>query len=95
MTKPVVGIIMGSQSDLKIMKEAAEVLEELNISFESIHNRISKKQVAYSGAWGYNVILQLSNPSFKLKQPGRDEQDKEKGTNLGNNLNKSCKERQN
>lgn len=25
---------MGSQSDLKIMKEAAEVLEELNVSFE-------------------------------------------------------------
>jgi len=34
MTKPVVGIIMGSQSDLRIMKEAAEVLEELNVSFE-------------------------------------------------------------
>jgi 5-(carboxyamino)imidazole ribonucleotide mutase len=34
MTKPSVGIIMGSQSDLKIMKEAAEVLEELNIPFE-------------------------------------------------------------
>ncbi len=34
MTKPVVGIIMGSQSDLKIMKEAAEVLEELNVFFD-------------------------------------------------------------
>ncbi len=34
MTKPVVGIIMGSQSDLKIMKETAEVLEELNVPFE-------------------------------------------------------------
>lgn len=34
MTKPVVGVIMGSQSDLKIMKEAAEVLEELNVAFE-------------------------------------------------------------
>jgi 5-(carboxyamino)imidazole ribonucleotide mutase len=34
MSKPVVGIIMGSQSDLRIMKEAAEVLEELSISFE-------------------------------------------------------------
>src|SRR5688572_14947322 len=34
MTKPVVGIIMGSQSDLRIMKEAAEVLEELSIPFE-------------------------------------------------------------
>ncbi len=34
MNKPIVGIIMGSQSDLKIMKEAAEFLEELNIPFE-------------------------------------------------------------
>lgn len=34
MTKPLVGIIMGSQSDLKIMKEAAEVLEELGVPFE-------------------------------------------------------------
>lgn len=34
MSKPIVGIIMGSQSDLKIMKEAAEFLEELKIPFE-------------------------------------------------------------
>ena len=34
MNKPEVGIIMGSQSDLKIMKEAAEVLEEFDVSFE-------------------------------------------------------------
>lgn len=32
--KPVVGIIMGSQSDLKVMKDAAEVLEELGVPFE-------------------------------------------------------------
>jgi 5-(carboxyamino)imidazole ribonucleotide mutase len=34
MKKPVIGIIMGSQSDLKVMKEAAEFLEELKIPFE-------------------------------------------------------------
>lgn len=34
MRKPLIGIIMGSQSDLKIMKEAAEFLEEMNIPFE-------------------------------------------------------------
>ena len=34
MGKPLIGIIMGSQSDLKIMKEAAEVLEELGITYE-------------------------------------------------------------
>jgi 5-(carboxyamino)imidazole ribonucleotide mutase len=34
MKKPVVGIIMGSDSDLKVMKEAAEVLEEFGINYE-------------------------------------------------------------
>ncbi|MBS1544847.1 MAG: 5-(carboxyamino)imidazole ribonucleotide mutase [Bacteroidetes bacterium] len=34
MSKPVVGIIMGSQSDLPVMKEAAEVLEELGVPIE-------------------------------------------------------------
>lgn len=34
MSKAIVGIIMGSQSDLKIMKEAAEVLEELGILYD-------------------------------------------------------------
>ena len=34
MSKPQVGIIMGSQSDLKVMVEAAEVLEELKVPFE-------------------------------------------------------------
>ncbi len=32
--KAQVGIIMGSQSDLKIMQDAADVLKELNIPFE-------------------------------------------------------------
>jgi 5-(carboxyamino)imidazole ribonucleotide mutase len=34
MKKPLVGIIMGSQSDLPVMKEAADVLEELGVAFE-------------------------------------------------------------
>jgi 5-(carboxyamino)imidazole ribonucleotide mutase len=34
MANPVVGIIMGSESDLKVMKEAAEVLEQLGVPFE-------------------------------------------------------------
>lgn len=33
-TQPLVGIIMGSQSDLKVMDAAAEVLETLNVPFE-------------------------------------------------------------
>lgn len=34
MSNPQVGIIMGSNSDLKVMKDAADVLKELGIDFE-------------------------------------------------------------
>ncbi len=34
MEKPAVGIVMGSQSDLRIMKEAAEFLEEMGVAYE-------------------------------------------------------------
>lgn len=34
-TQPLVGIIMGSQSDWPTMKHAADILEELGVSFES------------------------------------------------------------
>ncbi len=34
MSQPLVGIIMGSQSDLPIMQEAADVLTELGVAFE-------------------------------------------------------------
>ncbi|HVA97176.1 MAG TPA: 5-(carboxyamino)imidazole ribonucleotide mutase [Candidatus Acidoferrales bacterium] len=34
MNKPLVGIIMGSDSDLPVMQEAANMLEELNIPYE-------------------------------------------------------------
>jgi 5-(carboxyamino)imidazole ribonucleotide mutase len=34
MAKPLVGIIMGSDSDLPLMQEAAKVLQEFNIPFE-------------------------------------------------------------
>lgn len=34
MNRPAVGIIMGSDSDLRVMRAAAELLEELNVEFE-------------------------------------------------------------
>ncbi|MBL4614334.1 MAG: AIR carboxylase family protein, partial [Magnetovibrio sp.] len=34
-TRPVVGIIMGSQSDWPIMKNAADTLEKLGVAFET------------------------------------------------------------
>ncbi len=36
MDKPLVGIVMGSDSDLPVMKEAAEALQEFGISYEVI-----------------------------------------------------------
>ncbi len=52
MSKPLVGIIMGSQSDLRVMKEAAEVLEELGVAYEltivSAH-RTPMRMVSYAG----------------------------------------------
>lgn len=63
MSKPVVGIIMGSQSDLKVMREAAEFLEELKISFEltvvSAH-RTPQRMVDYASSArmrGLKVII--------------------------------------
>ncbi len=35
MTKPPVGIIMGSQSDWPTMKEAADILDELGVAYEA------------------------------------------------------------
>ena len=63
MSKPIVGIIMGSQSDLRIMKEAAELLEEFGIAFEltivSAH-RTPHRMVEYASsarASGLKVII--------------------------------------
>jgi 5-(carboxyamino)imidazole ribonucleotide mutase len=63
MKKPMVGIIMGSESDLKIMKDAAEVLEEFEIPYEltvvSAH-RTPNRMVEYSSSArkrGIRVII--------------------------------------
>ena len=51
MSKPVIGIIMGSQSDLAVMREAAEFLEGMKIPFEltvvSAH-RTPQRMVEYA-----------------------------------------------
>ncbi len=63
MNKPFVGIIMGSQSDLNVMKQAAEFLNEMKISYEltivSAH-RTPKRMFEYSQtakARGIKVII--------------------------------------
>ena len=61
--KPLVGIIMGSDSDLPVMQEAAKVLEELGIASE-VHtlsaHRTPEAVVEYvtkSEAAGYKVFI--------------------------------------
>ena len=63
MSKPVVGIIMGSQSDVKVMKEAANFLEGMKIPFEltivSAH-RTPRRMVEYAASArdrGLKVII--------------------------------------
>ena len=63
MSKPLVGIIMGSQSDLKIMQGAAEFLEEMGVPYEltvvSAH-RTPKRMVEYATtakARGLKIII--------------------------------------
>ena len=51
MKKPLVGIIMGSQSDLRVMKDAAQILDEFDIPYEltivSAH-RTPQRLVSYA-----------------------------------------------
>ena len=63
MNKPLVGILMGSDSDLPVMQEAAKVLEELGIGSE-VHtlsaHRTPEAVVEYvkaSEAGGYKVFI--------------------------------------
>ncbi len=61
--KPLIGIIMGSQSDLRVMKEAAAFLEEMDVPFEvqvvSAH-RTPKRMMDYAASArgrGLKVII--------------------------------------
>ena len=63
MKKALVGLIMGSQSDMKVMKESAEILEELEVPFElsivSAHrtpDRMTKYAMSARGK-GLKVII--------------------------------------
>jgi 5-(carboxyamino)imidazole ribonucleotide mutase len=53
MKKALIGIIMGSESDLKVMQEAAEVMEEFDVPFEltivSAH-RTPERMVSYASS---------------------------------------------
>ncbi len=46
MSKPLVGIIMGSQSDLPVMVEAAKVLEELKKGITQVKKDMMESKAA-------------------------------------------------
>lgn len=74
MSKPVVGIIMGSQSDLSIMSEAADILEELKVPFEltivSAH-RTPHRMVEYAeGAAGRGIKVIVAGAGGAAHLPG-------------------------
>ncbi|MBI4654256.1 MAG: 5-(carboxyamino)imidazole ribonucleotide mutase [Nitrospirae bacterium] len=51
MNKPLVGILMGSESDLPVMKQAAEVLKDMDIPYEidiSSAHRLPEKTAEYA-----------------------------------------------
>ena len=51
MRKPLVGILMGSESDLPVMEKAAEVLKEMGVSYEmdiSSAHRLPEKTTQYA-----------------------------------------------
>jgi 5-(carboxyamino)imidazole ribonucleotide mutase len=51
MGKPLVGILMGSESDLPVMEKAAEVLKEMGVAFEmeiSSAHRLPEKTANYA-----------------------------------------------
>lgn len=73
-TNPLVGIIMGSDSDLPIMKAAAEILEQFNIPFEltivSAH-RTPQRMIDYaSTAKGRGLKVIIAGAGGAAHLPG-------------------------
>ncbi|MFT5914148.1 MAG: 5-(carboxyamino)imidazole ribonucleotide mutase [Bacteroidia bacterium] len=71
---PLVGIIMGSQSDMRIMSEAKEVLEELGVSYEitivSAH-RTPERMVDYAqNAKGRGLKVIIAGAGGAAHLPG-------------------------
>src|SRR5688572_15553405 len=74
MKTPLIGIIMGSESDLKVMKDAAEALEEFDIPYEltivSAH-RTPERMVEYaSGARSRGIRVIIAGAGGAAHLPG-------------------------
>jgi len=74
MSKPQVGIIMGSESDLKIMQEAADVLKNFGIEFEltvvSAHRTPERMMEYASTATGRGLKVIIAGAGGAAHLPG-------------------------
>lgn len=74
MSQPMVGIIMGSDSDLPVMTEAAAILDELKISWESVissAHRAPDKTAAYAReAAGRGLAVIIAGAGGAAHLPG-------------------------
>src|SRR4030067_3487468 len=74
MSKPQVGIIMGSDSDLPVMEKAAEVLKEMGIGYEvELHSahRLPEKTAEYAkGARGRGIEVVIAGAGMAAHLAG-------------------------
>jgi len=74
MSKPQVGIIMGSDSDLPVMEKAAEVLKEMGIGYEmeiSSAHRLPEKTAEYAkGARGRGIEVIIAGAGMAAHLAG-------------------------
>lgn len=74
MSKPQVGIIMGSDSDLPVMEKAAEVLKEMGVGYEmdiSSAHRLPEKTAEYArGARGRGIEVIIAGAGMAAHLAG-------------------------
>ncbi len=74
MSKPVVGIIMGSKSDAEVMRECEKALEEFNIPFETIvssaHRNPAKTRRYALGARKRGIKVIIAGAGYAAHLPG-------------------------
>lgn len=72
--KPIVSIIMGSTSDLKVMEEAAKVLNELQVPFEmnalSAHRTPKKVEDFARNAYSRGIRVIIAGAGMAAHLPG-------------------------
>ena len=61
MDKPLVGMIMGSDSDLKVMSEAAKVLEEFSVT-------ATENVLLFAASLKNKTILKIADQDYQVQE---------------------------